>query len=446
MAMRVIKRTIVPVSLLVASSVVTHTEAYGQSLSDCKAVAAKFRNTCTHGDYDTPATSMATMTSNTETCIQSRDCFVDATRSGEVCSWERKLCVTCRDDNGVTKIRIQSNNLPDHCIQNKLAKALNFDYEVIFNRQEEFGTGKWIRTLDTQQKLNDAVCPIHKDYSASLLGITEYGDVESRNAMAFAINGVAFQFANQIREDPVSPITVTNEQPLDICLGHNQRNSNSGMYHYHGVSPCINKDFLNDKTMKSCTDEAQCSEDVVSWALWGFDSMKSKTVIGLSKFGHVLYGPYDESGELWNIQDVDPCNGVWSGNEYFYVGTRWHPYAVGCQGPCNFPQNGNAALYPQCSTNGMDQYFVNNPVNEYTASPTGSPSNSPTVTDSSDTLSPTEPPTTTSQALAITEAETASPSESPTPASSGSPVKCISLNMNIMMIYSFVLIIILWLC
>ena len=32
------------------------------------------------------------------------------------------------------------------------------------------------------------------------------------------------------------PITITNEQPLDMCLGHNQRNSPSGMYHYHDVS------------------------------------------------------------------------------------------------------------------------------------------------------------------------------------------------------------------
>ena len=354
--MRIIKRTIVPVSLLVASTVLTRSEAYGQSLSDCKAVAAKFRNTCSHGDYDTPATTVAAMTSQTETCDQGNRCFEAATKNGGVCSWERRLCVTCRDDSGVTKIRIQSNNLPDHCIQNTLAKAMNFDYEVIFNQKQTFGT--WAHTLDTQQKLDDAVCPIAKDYNAQNLGITEYGDSESRNAMGFAINGVAFQFANQIREDPVAPITETNEQPLDICGGHNQRNSDSGMYHYHILSPCIYEEFLSDKTMSDCTDNDDCKSNATSWALSGFDSMRTKTVVGLSKFGHVLYGPYDDSGELWDVQDVDPCNGVWSDDEseYFYVGTRWHPYAVGCQGPTNFPQNGDPALYPQCSLNGMDRY------------------------------------------------------------------------------------------
>ena len=71
--------------------------------------------------------------------------------------------------------------------------------------------------------------------------------------MGIAINGVAFQFANQIQEDPVYPMTTLNEQPLDLCLGHNQQDSTSGMYHYHDVSPCINPDFLNGKIMSDCS-------------------------------------------------------------------------------------------------------------------------------------------------------------------------------------------------
>lgn len=42
---------------------------YDQSLDDCKAVAAQFRNTCSHGDYDTPAANVEEMESTTETCI-----------------------------------------------------------------------------------------------------------------------------------------------------------------------------------------------------------------------------------------------------------------------------------------------------------------------------------------------------------------------------------------
>ena len=35
---------------------------------------------------------------------------------------------------------------------------------------------------------------------------------ESENAMGTAVNGVAFQFANQLQDDPVYPMNYTNEQ------------------------------------------------------------------------------------------------------------------------------------------------------------------------------------------------------------------------------------------
>ena len=333
--------------------------AYGQSLSDCKAVAAKFLNTCEHGDYDTPATTVSEMASQSFACENKPKCIPDGTLDGTTCTWERRLCVTCRVDNGITKIRVQTNNLPNHCVQSTSVKPQNFDYEVIFNSVEKYG--EWEKTIRTQTQLDNAVCPIVKRYDAGSLGIVELGEVEeSSNAMGIAINGIAFQFANQIREDPVYPITVLNEQPLDICLGHNQQDSESGMYHYHDVSPCINPDFLQGKTMSDCASHDDCKADIAKWALSGFDSMKTKTVIGIAKDGHVLYGPYDDNGQVWATSGVDACNGAWSTDQadYFYVSTQWHPYLVGCLGPANFPQNEDPSLYAQCSLNGMDQYIV----------------------------------------------------------------------------------------
>ena len=334
---------------------------YDQSLSACKAVASQFRNTCSHGDYDTPATSVGAMESQPVQCEFDVGCIKNGTLNGRTCSWERKLCVTCFvDEDKMTKIRVQTNDLPDHCIGSTAADSMNFDYEVYFNRKETFGV--WNNEFNTQQQLDNAVCPITKQYNQEELGIVEYGAdvVDSERTMAFAINGVAFQFANAINEDPVAPITDTNEQPLDICLGHNQLNGN-GMYHYHAVSPCISKTFLDKVDIRErttqCVNYAECSHDVVAWSLSGFEEMKRKSVIGLSKWGQILYGPYDDSGEVWQTQDVDACNGVWSADksEYFYAATRWHPYAGGCQGPYNFPQLGPDELYAQCSRNGMDQ-------------------------------------------------------------------------------------------
>lgn len=333
-------------------------QAYDQSLQDCKAVAAEFRNTCAHGDYDTPSASMETMESETIVCKKNRRCIAAGTKWRGDCYWKRKLCVTCRDDNGVTKIRVQSNNLPDHCVSptNNKVKAKNFDYEVVFNQKQT--PGVLVNEFSTQETLNSAICPIAKRYDKNALGIVEYGDDESSRAMGFAINGVAFQFANQIGEDPAAPLTETNEQPLDLCLGHNQKNSNSGMYHYHHLTPCLDTDFLSGKTMSECKANTQCNQDKSAWSRSGYASMKYKKVIGIAKFGHVMYGPYNSSEKLWGTDDVDSCNGAWSDDEFFYVGTAWHPYVIGCQGPANHAQDDG--LFPQCSANGMDKYVETN--------------------------------------------------------------------------------------
>ena len=37
----------------------------------------------------------------------------------KVCSFYRKLCVSCYDESGVVKIRTQSNGLPSTCYQSK---------------------------------------------------------------------------------------------------------------------------------------------------------------------------------------------------------------------------------------------------------------------------------------------------------------------------------------
>jgi len=343
--------------LMLVAGFFTHIEAYDQSLVDCKEVAAKFRNTCAHGNYDTPAASMDEMESESFTCPGKPRCIPSGTVSGQDCTWERKLCVTCSRVNGVTKIRVQTNNLPDHCIESVSVKAQNFDYEVTFNAQQTYDS--WGSTFSRQYQLNNAVCPINKNYDATALGIEELSDsAESVNAMGIALNGVAFQFANTIQEDPVYPITVLNEQPLDLCLGHNQQNSDSGMYHYHHISPCINPDFLSGIDMASCADYDDCANDISAWAISSFSNW-NKEVIGIGKDGHVLYSPYNSNGDLWTPAEVDGCNGAWSDDhmDYFYVGTQWHPYLVGCMGSANKPHV-EYSLYPQCSLNGIDKYIT----------------------------------------------------------------------------------------
>ena len=75
--------------------------------------------------------------------------------------------------------------------------------------------------------------------------------------------------------------------------------------------------------------------------------MKTMLPIGLAKDGRIIYGPFKLDGTLWQPCDVDVCNGVRSGDNYFYVATMFHPYFVGCFGPSNSAMG----LSASCSSN-----------------------------------------------------------------------------------------------
>ena len=103
------------------------------SLADCQKFASKFDNTCTSTSaqlaFDAVPTATVTCAGN-QICGTGSEFTADA-RGG--CAWTRKLCVTCYTNSASskTKIRVQSNGLPNHCYttQNKV-KAMDIDFEV----------------------------------------------------------------------------------------------------------------------------------------------------------------------------------------------------------------------------------------------------------------------------------------------------------------------------
>ena len=57
-------------------------------------------------------------------------------------------------------------------------------------------------------------------------------------------------------------------------------------------------------------------------------------VYGIARDGHVIYGPYNEQGEIWNCEDHDVCNGFFTAaGSYAYASTTTFPYVIGCWGP-----------------------------------------------------------------------------------------------------------------
>lgn len=120
--------------------VVALVRAYDQSLSDCNTFAALWDNTCTSGVV-TPSSIL------TDTDVTSLMCTGDATwcvgdttsdATNTVCSHNYFTCVTCADDSGVIKIRVQSNNMPNVCWQTNtlnpnVAKYVTVDFKVTWN-------------------------------------------------------------------------------------------------------------------------------------------------------------------------------------------------------------------------------------------------------------------------------------------------------------------------
>ena len=61
---------------------------------------------------------------------------------------------------------------------------------------------------------------------------------------------------------------------------------------------------------------------------------------GIARDGHVIVGPYNAQGELWDCTMLDVCHGTFlDDGSYVYVPTSTFPHLVGCWGPA--PINGH---------------------------------------------------------------------------------------------------------
>ena len=111
----------------------------GRTLQECIDVARLFSNQCgddaTNGPTATAAVSFTA--TSVRTCSNTGACNTgDVKIQGSVssCKSGQQLCVSCRDDGGTVKIRVQSNGLPGTCFYSTQdLNSANYDYEVEFN-------------------------------------------------------------------------------------------------------------------------------------------------------------------------------------------------------------------------------------------------------------------------------------------------------------------------
>ena len=157
-------------------------------------------------------------------------------------------------------------------------------------------------------------------------------------------------------------LTLQIEQDMDICsttLGWYEDSSQLDGYNYflayNMVPTCLyttDTASTNSNTVGLCSERANCVNDPLSYgrAAGGFTTnFQGLRIIGLAKDGHVIYGPYNSDGELWECDDHDICNGRYFSEmdgSYAYVATATHPYILGCFGPA--PEQ---IYYQECSQN-----------------------------------------------------------------------------------------------
>ena len=152
-------------------------------------------------------------------------------------------------------------------------------------------------------------------------------------------SGIAISGANIFNalaagnEDAVENEWVT----LDQCLTHP---TPFGEYHYHMWSPCAHKGNGWASTSVApdmCKDLDACRSDPIGFAVEkGWSNVSAYgygDIVGISRDGHMIYGPYNADGDFWGCSQHDVCNGAFVEGNYVYVSTKEFPYILGCFGP-----------------------------------------------------------------------------------------------------------------
>ena len=365
------------------------------SLKDCETAAAAFRSTCdttaTPPLYvrDIPAQEIFINNApNSDETGQNRigsfTCPItfnplDSRKVGDSCSFQRRLCVTCSisASTGVTRIRVQSNGLPDHSywMESTNIREQNIDFEVDFDTTIVNATMNFSNPrleFSTTNDLNNALCQGTSTQDNKIPGhynFVHMGDssVTSTNSFSgISISGVPFGVAlqknlasngNNMMQDSHHSINGLPVQ-IDTCLIHaSQESEGAGALQYTTASPCLFGARAKQSYQKICSPKNSCG-NITSEITKSYSTLtgaSNKTIIGIAKDGHLIYGP-----TLSKAGGVDACNGIiFDGNKgdgvlrsYGYVATTTFPYLVGCFGPASYP-----VALPTCTLNPPSSYI-----------------------------------------------------------------------------------------
>lgn len=248
--------------------------------------------------------------------------------------------------------------MPNHCYTSpyyssteaRAPEYYDWDWTVEWNKDvyqwDNYGSGE----VDTQEETDYLLCThdlTEADNSPASVTFNQGADI-ARGVGVTKGNALIF---NALTNDPLDDYdsdllnSDTFFDYFDNCLGYIDDDAN--LYAYRSLSQCLkttpDSSTPGLNTLDNLYDLNDRFED--NW----IQTSNYGNVVGIAKDGHVIFGPYNENGELWSCDDVDFCNGFFlSDTSYAYASTTFYPYTVGCWGPAN-GQLGE--FTPSCTTN-----------------------------------------------------------------------------------------------
>lgn len=252
------------------------------------------------------------------------------------------MCATCELKGTDTKLRIQSNGLPQQCYYSPDIEVVeqNIDFEVKFNwdvathQQENISTVEEFDSMICDDKrLNHAKVP-------ALAGFVHHGTDSLSGFGGVLFSGVPV--SSVVGKDGVDPFNAPatwddySYSPVDQCGAYPNEDGN---YESHFAPACY-----ADETLESNV-ELISGEDTVPYVEAAYSRFGSQEPIGVAMDGHIIWGPLDSTGMAWNDCELDVCNGVFVDGWYGYASSYYFPYTVGCYGPGNYN-----TLSPTCSS------------------------------------------------------------------------------------------------
>ena len=142
-------------------------------LAGCQAFAKTFDNTCRTDSSGNPiAVSDFLNWSSSDVGVMSCAGTIrcpDASGEAEYttsnpCTWERKLCVSCRQDGSNVLIKVQSNAMPNHCFTSTVNNATPEDteWEVIWQPDVTNIMNYGSSDFDSSSKTDEILCDLQR--------------------------------------------------------------------------------------------------------------------------------------------------------------------------------------------------------------------------------------------------------------------------------------------